>query len=209
MGKIDSPTAHLSSGQLEQHVWDGAQLSAEAATHLTLCPRCRQELTTLRNLAGELAIARHSQPSPAALARYQQLFTPTTPQPSHLARMMAWVQAQLVWDGRRTPVLQGVRSASRPSYRLIYATTTSDVELLVTPYPTTFGIEGEFLVAGAARSARALVQLQPESEADISHETEATAGGRFRLDHVAPGLYTLWITPEQGTALEIRGLELL
>ncbi|RIK39510.1 MAG: hypothetical protein DCC55_17890 [Chloroflexi bacterium] len=209
MGKIDSPTVHLSAEQLEQHVWDGVPLSAEAAMHLSLCPQCSQELAMLRKLAGELRIVQRSQPSPAALARYQQLFALHAPQPSRMDRLMTWVRANLVWDSRRTLALQGIRSAARPSYRLIYTTTTSDVELLVTPYPTTFGIEGEFLVAGNALSARALIQLQSENKSNTVLETEATAGGRFRLDHVAPGLYTLWITPEQGAALEIRGLELL
>lgn len=209
MGIADSPTAHLSIEQLEQHIWDGVQLAAGASSHLAICPRCQQELARLRNLAAELVIARRSQPSAAALARYQQLFTSMTPQPSYLDRLVTWVQAQLVWDGRRQLAVQGARSAARPSYRLIYASTTSDVELLVTPYPTTFGIEGEFLVAGNTLSTRALIQLEPQSQSDITHETETTNGGRFRLDHVAPGRYTLWITPEQGSALEIRGLELL
>lgn len=208
MGKTDVSTAHLSLEQFDQYVWGGEQLVAEAAAHLSLCSHCQQELASLRNLAAELDIARRSQPSAAALARYQQLFTPT-PQPSYLDRLITWVQAQLVWDGRRQFAVQGARGGARPSYRLIYASTTSDVELLITPYPTTFGIEGEFLVAGNTLSTRALIQLEPQGESDITHEVETTNGGRFRLDHVAPGRYTLWITPEQGSALQIQGLELL
>jgi hypothetical protein len=209
MEKTDFSTVHLQSEQLERHVWDGVQLAAEAATHLSVCPRCQQELDMLRHLAGELLIAECSQPSGAALARYQACFAPSTPQPSYLERMLTWVQANLVWDGRHQLAVQGARSGARPSYRLIYASTTSDVELLVTPYPTTFGIEGEFLVAGNALSTRALIQLEPQSQSNVTHETETTNGGRFRLDHVAPGRYTLWITPEQGSALQIQGLELL
>jgi hypothetical protein len=208
METVRSAAEHLSAEQCEDYVWKSAPLSPEDAAHLISCVECRQEVAVQRMLAGELAIAQQSQPSPEALDRYQRLFAQARSKPSNLERLVTWVRATLAWDGRQSLALQDIRNNARHSYRVLFTSAEADVELLITPQPTSFSVDGEFLAVNTSMADAALVQLVPSTGLLTGYETEAAAGGHFRMDHVQPGLYTLWIEPQNRQGIKIEGLEL-
>jgi hypothetical protein len=120
------------------------------------------------------------------------------------------LRAELRWDSRQqSPSWQGVRGAGRKDYRLLYMTESVTVELMVTPSQTQFEVDGEVISNDPqAWQPPALIQLQTTDQPTIAREAECNAAGRFRLEHVTPGTYTMWITPPIGSLLEIEGLEI-
>ena len=177
---------------------------------MAACAQCGRQLETLRNLVGGLASIRHNQPTPAALVRYQQLFSHVQQQPSPLRQFVEQLRAQLTWDSRQQVALQGVRSAGAavPAYRLLYESARTEVEMMVTPGAQRYEIDGEVIPMDAHDIiAPALVQL---FSADLSaaYETESNEAGRFRFERILPGYYTMQITPPAGAAVALEDVEI-
>jgi hypothetical protein len=169
---------------------------------------CRQELVKVRRFLQELAVAERSQISKSSLARYHQCFDAVR-QDVQPAAATPWLRPELHWDGRRQPTLQGVRNLLGQGYRLLYSADQAEVEMMVAPQGANFLIDGEILAQETQHLwTPALVQLQSATPASLLYETESTGPGRFRLESVAAGAYTLSITPPMGALVEIEGLEI-
>jgi hypothetical protein len=153
---------------------------------------------------------RQSQPSAAALQRYNALFVPDRGEAgSAWHGLVAWVQATLLWDSRQQPALAGLRSVGTRSYRIIYSAPTADVELWVVPQATTCSIEGDCVLnTHPASQDGPLVQLHSINDNAVVLETTATKGGRFQFAQVPAGVYDLWITPDTGQSVVLERLAL-
>ena len=198
---------HLSDEQLYTYIFKEAAFPA-AEHHLASCLTCRQRLEATRRMIDELAIRRRSEPTPTALARYAQLFSQVQRSPTGLQGLLQRVRAQLQWDSRQQPTLQGVRSAARSEHRLLYTTSIVDIEILVTRNATQFDLDGELVPQDAETwTGPTLIQLQAHQPPVALYETEVTAAGRFRFAQVPSNQYTMLITPDHGALLEIEGLD--
>lgn len=200
---------HLTDDQLSQFVLDAASLLEADKAHAQACPECQRRLETMRRLITELVVACHSQPSPAALDCYFQSFRQLTPAPSPVQTLVQRLRASLQWDSRLQSAQQGVRSMIRKEFRLLYLTPAVSIEMLVTPGATQLEVDGEIIPNNSlAWDAPLLIQLQYAEQLEVVCETESNPDGRFRLATIAPGHYTLLITPPTGVLLEIEGLDL-
>jgi hypothetical protein len=199
---------HLSSEQIYLYLREQNALPDEQVQHLAGCNTCRQELAQIERLFSELQVARRSQPAPATLERYRQLFQHVQQQPGILRGLVERLRATLIWDTRAQLLGQGVRNNAYSHYRLLYNATQAEVEMLVTPRTIACEIQGEITpLTSAGLRLPALIQLQPTIDA-ISYEAESNGQGRFYFDHVLPGRYILSITPVTGALLEINALEI-
>jgi hypothetical protein len=198
---------HLSDDQLYAAVLDQTLLDPDAAAHLATCAECRRQIVALHQLQADLAFAQRSQPSPAALGRYAALFDRVTQQPSDWSGWLQRLVGHLTWDSRQQPALQGVRTAARSDYRLLYAAGVLELELLISGQEPRFTVEGELLAPQAALLP-ALVQLQGMTTPDALYEQTTADTGRFRLDGVTGGRYRLWIALADGTVVEFADLDL-
>jgi hypothetical protein len=206
---------HLSVDQLFAIALDQAAGDAETATHLALCPTCAAELAHLTTLAGELALARRSQPAAEAMQRYAALFAQVQKRPTSLVSLWQTVRAALIWDGRMQWGVQGIRSAAPARYRLLYQCAAAEVELLVEPMSAPGlaqpggrrRLEGEIAGTGQAAATPALVQLV-DAAGVAAAETEADPDGRFHFADVIPGSYRLLITLPEELTIESEPLEL-
>src|SRR5262249_23117368 len=138
-------STHLGEDRLVRFVFEQSVLSDDQAAHLAGCRECQEQLQAWQQLQGELSVAQQSQPSPAAYARYAQLFSQAPPPPSPFKQVIQWANALLAWDSRQQPALQGVRSPVRTGYRLLYNTQYTEIDLMVTPHAALFNLEGEIL----------------------------------------------------------------
>ncbi len=212
--------AHLTEEQLQVTLLDGKPLEAEAAEHLAHCPRCQQEQQRLATLLQELDIARASQPSPENLASYYRLFEQVE-QPesaSWLDKLVQAVSLVLQWDSRQEAPALGLRQAGPVNYRLLFSADQADVELLVEPLGRTRRLEGDVLpLDPEGVPGPILVELWPRPEAvkegvqtpPREHMTTSDPTGRFRFEHVPPGLYSMLLTPVNGPLMSIDRLEIV
>jgi hypothetical protein len=199
---------HLTPDQIYNAAFEPQTLAdAAAAAHLATCTTCQAEIDSLRPLVQELDLARRSAPSPAAMARYAQLFAQVQTRGTLAGRLLETVRAALRWDSRQQPILQGVRSGAAVAYRQLYATASAELEIHVEPQQHLFRLQGELMAVDEAQQlAPALVQLA--GEAARLHVTESDADGRFAFAGLARGRYRLTVTPAQGDGLEIDALEI-
>lgn len=201
--------AHLNDEFFYAWVFDSSTPSAAERSHLAECTTCQGHLAAIQQLAGALHIAKASEPSPAALARYAQLYTQVQQAPSLTQRLTEWIVAQLQWDGRRQPAWQGVRNTQVASYRLLYATAETEIELLVAPREGRFQIEGEVVpLADGATLLPARCELHESSNAELIDTAACGADGRFHLAQVPSGRYRLAFIPDSGPTIVIDQLEL-
>ena len=199
---------HLNDNLLTDHLLDSVPLSAVDAVHLEHCAACRARLAEFSLLTQEMEFARRSQPSPAALARYAALFSHVQQRPSRLHRAIQWLQARLIVDTRSDLALQGVRSAATASYRLLYDTPAAEIDLLVEGSGATRRLHGEVVsTEDSSATLPALIQLVA-SQTQQAIESETGEQGRFTLTNIAPGHYSLLVTPAGGDAFCIDGLEI-
>jgi hypothetical protein len=199
---------HLNDILLTDHVFDGVPLPGAEAVHLEQCPVCRARLVEFTLLSQEMELARRSQPSPAALARYAALFSHVQQRPSRLHSALQWLQARLMVDTRSELALQGVRSAAAASYRLLYDTPAAEIDLLVEGSGATRRLQGEVVsTEDSSAVLPALIQLIA-SQTQQALESETGDQGRFTLTNIAPGRYTLLVTPASGDAFRIDDLEI-
>lgn len=201
--------AHLNDDFFYAWVFDGSVPSATERSHLAECPTCQEQLAAIQQLAGEFNVAKASEPSPAALAHYAQLYTQIQQAPSFTQRLTDFIVAQLQWDGRRQPAWQGVRNTQVASYRLLYATANAEIELLVAPREGRFQIEGEVVpLDDTTTFLPARCELQGSTSADLIDTTECPPNGRFHLAQVPTGQYRLAFVPVSGPTVIIEQLEL-
>lgn len=201
---------HIPEEYLYTHLLDQALLSPVDADHLAACGECQNRLAALRDLLRELAIARRSEPSAAVLERYHQLFAHVPQQPGLLTRLVERLRAQLTWDSRRQPALQGLRNVATPHYRQLYTAAGAEIELMVANRAShQRTLEGDIItLAGHAPLAPALVELAATADPQQVHEVQSDAQGRFQVENVTPGHYQLTITPTHGASLAIDDLEI-
>lgn len=200
---------HLSDERLFQHLFDSANLNADEVAHLSTCASCAEMMQSLTALGHELTVARLSVPQQKSLDVYYQLFDQVQTAPSFLVRSVQWIKAQLQWDSRQQPALQGVRGASSPTYRLLYSSDVADVELLVEARNGSRWIEGEIipLVDGTLQFP-ALLQFSNQPDNQLVYEVESDHNGRFRVESLQPGSYSFSLLPRQGSQLQIDTLGL-
>ncbi len=199
---------HLDQDQLYAFAFDSDQPDGAATAHLAGCGTCRAQLAELTALATNLALARQSRPSEAALSRYTQLFTQIPAQPSRLASLIETIRASVLWNGREQSQAQGLRTAGPAGYRLLYATPQAEVELLVEQHDGTFTLEGEVLpLQTDAPLLPMWLELQ-QPAGTLIQTGESDGQGRFRLTGLPAGAYALYLLPPTGAALLLEALEL-
>jgi len=200
---------HVPSTLVCQYALGEVQLTDIDAMHLASCSQCRQQLASVRLTIDELAVYQRSQPSPNTLARYQQAFQHVQQQPSGLMGMVTWMQATLSWDSRQQPALRGVRAAAQIGYRLLYVTHRAEVDLMVAPHASQFEINGEVVPLDTYDQVTpVLIQLLHQSNPDVLYEIESKTNGRFRLERVVPGTYTMTVSLTDGALVTIKALQL-
>lgn len=201
-------TAHLMPDELYNLALDHATPTAATADHLTGCAACRQEIARLKQLASDFSLARASTPTPAALNRYQALYTHVQQQPSALRRFAAQVRAVLAWDSRQQVALQGVRSGAATSYRQLYTADAVEVELMVERSGRVRRVEGDLIAdETGGRNEAALVELVDVRNQPL-YAAETDGNGLFRFDSVMPGTYRMVVTRAESAAIEIEALEI-
>ena len=210
----ESMNTHMDEMRLVAFALDGETLTPAEAVHVEGCAICRGQIAQLRTLGAELALARRSQPSAAALARYAALFD-AQPQgvQSWLGAARDWLAAQLAFDSRGQGVTAGVRSAATASYRLLYAADDVEIEMMVERSNGTRRLVGEVLRVGDEAAAddlgRSLVQLLPLTDgAAAETEAESDDQGRFHLVGVTPGRYSMVVMTADGRTVTVEALEL-
>lgn len=201
--------AHLTEAIFYEWVFDGSKPSTAERSHLAECTACQAQLAALNKLAGALQIAKASEPAPAALARYAQLYSQVQQAPSFTQRLSEFILAQLQWDGRQQPAWQGVRNTQVASYRLLYATASAEIELLVAPREGRFQIEGEVIPRTEPTTLLpARCELHDSTGAELIDATDCPSDGRFHLAYVPTGQYRLAFVPTSGPTIIIDQLEL-
>jgi hypothetical protein len=201
-------TAHVTSDELLALVFDAAEPSAAAASHLATCAHCRQQEAELRLLVTDLTIARLSAPDAAALARYRAIFD----QVQHVTPLQRFVnrlRAVLTWDSRQQPLLQGVRSSGATAYRQLYAVEDVELELMVEQTGQLRRVDGDLIAdAGAGDDAPSLVELLDVRGAPV-YSVETDTDGIFRFEGVHPGRYQAVITRAHAATIEVEALEIV
>jgi hypothetical protein len=203
--------AHLSEEQFYETIFDNTALSEEAQSHLQGCMQCQQQLLMIRRLAHELKVARRSQPTPLQLERYFQYASEIQVKPSPWAQLSEQLQMTLALDGRRRLGLQGLRGAGPRAYRLLYSARAADVELLVETQGQMRRIQGEVLPLDEGRlhpPVFAELRLAENRPNHVDLVAESNEQGRFQFDGVMQGYYQLTITPIEGPALRIEGIDI-
>ncbi len=212
--------AHLTEEQLQAYLLDSEPLGDEAAEHLAHCPQCQREQQRLATLIQELAITRAGQPSPENLASYYRLFDQVEQQENvpWMDKLVQAVRLVLQWDSRQEAPALGLRQAGPVNYRLLFSADQADVELLVEPLGRTRRLEGDVLpLDPEGMPGPILVELWPRPEAakesvqapPREHMTTSDPTGRFRFEHVPPGLYSMLLTPVNGPLMSIERLEIV
>lgn len=200
---------HLSEEQIYQTIFDRTSLSKAAVDHIVTCDACQEKVRQLQMFYQELTVAERSQPAPSVLAAYYQLFDQVQSEPSALRRGIAWLRAQLRWDSRQQPALQGVRGAGSPTYRLLYSSEVADVDLLVEARNGSRRIEGEIVPLETSElQLPALLQVSNLLNSESVYEVESDSEGRFRIESLMPGTYSFALMPRQGANLQIDELRL-
>ncbi|MFO7632829.1 MAG: hypothetical protein R6W76_09830 [Caldilinea sp.] len=199
-------TAHISPDELYALVFDNVEIHA-AVGHLNACAACRRQVEELRQLATDLTVVHLSEPSPAALDRYQAMFAHVEVQPSPLQRAVQQIRAVLTWDSRLQPALQGMRGGAN-AYRQLYSAGDAEVELMIERLGRLRRVEGDLITGeDASNYAPALIELF-DQKGDAVRIVETGTDGLFRLENVAVGLYRAVITRPYAATIEVEVLEI-
>lgn len=190
----------------------------------------------IQQIINDIEIRKKSQPSPAALQSYRALFSQVQQNSTNpIGEWLKALTATVSWDSRVQGLAAGARqaiappqSAQRTEYRLLYATDTVEIEMMVLPNPTTCHIEGEIVaIADSANAGNnagnnaggnhdnqatailpAIISLHgAESEAAVA-EAQSDDDGHFNLSDVRLGRYAMRIILSNGTLIQIADLEL-
>lgn len=164
----------------------------------------------LQQLERELQIARLSQPSDKALQQYYQL----SGQIEQLARPSLWaaVKATLSWDSRDELMARGVRGAAHEqSYRLLFDAEQTEIEVMVEAQAQHHFIVGDIVPGDTGFSSEqslALITLMPLTGGATPHEVESDADGRFHIENISKGAYTMQLMMFDGKLIELPAIEL-
>lgn len=219
---------HLVERRMIEDLWDGAALNTVERYHLSLCVECQQQFATLALLRDEFAVARQSAIRPEAenrlfaiLEQLREKQSLGIPLQNLLGTFSGWVNALPLWDSRQQAGMMGIRNANRSSYRLLFGAKETEIELLVESQNGVLRVTGEVMVAenktenktgnkaeGEGSNGLALVELMASADAKSAIEAESDVHGRFLLEHVPPGIYTMTITPRYSQMVVIEPLEL-
>jgi len=161
---------------------------------------------SLDNLEAMLLEAGKDEPSVAELTSYKNLFQQIrTTQPSFVSRLSRWVQAQLVWDSRQEPALQGMRSAGQSDYRLRYTTGYTNIELAVAHEGRLHHIEGEIISATDNNflfdTDLALITLLRHGQ--VVAETNSDIDGRFGFADLVADQYAITLDLADRSHIEL------
>ena len=208
---------HLQETRVIEHVYDAAPLTAAEQEHLADCIPCQRLLVQLLQLRVEFQLARLSSVTPEAEARYVALLAQSRAEAHNqnrtanhvLGNFSQWLTALPLWDSRSQALAAGVRSANSTSYRLLFGVDETEIELMVEAQNGLRRVMGEVILAAEGEQGeRCLIQLNPTQGATLALEAESDAHGRFALEHVPPGVYSLNITPLHSPIVAIYTLEL-
>ncbi len=191
---------HLTEDQFFAYQVDQLALPTAELVHLTVCNACQAEMAKVQYLTAQLKIAQHSSPSTTTMTRYQQLFVEVqqTPKNSAIGDWLQRLVGKPTWDSRQQVAAQGARSVVAPNYRLLYMAAKAELELMISPQAQKRRVDGDLIaLSGQELLTPALVQLQPAATAML-YEIASDRNGRFHLDAVPTGRYTLLVTPPQG-----------
>jgi hypothetical protein len=167
-------------------------------------------------MRGEFEIARTSAVSPAAEQRLFAIFdevaggqTRQSPAQKLWGALTGLVKAMPLLDSRRQMSPVGVRSANRSTYRILFGTDETEIELMVEPANGLLRVMGELMFADRdGANGLALIELAASASAVTAMETESDVEGRFALEKVPPGVYLMTITPRYSQPIVIEALEL-
>jgi hypothetical protein len=211
---------HLQEQRMVEHIMDKTLLSPLEELHLSQCATCQQQLAAYQLLGAELAVARQSAIDTQTEAQLFSLFEAAGHAPIDLPQRVlqgvrAWVAALPLWDSRQQAHTLGVRSGNWSSYRMLFGTKETEVELMVEGQNGLLRIVGEVMAGEVpvgenvgATNGLALIELMTTPDAATAIETESDASGRFALEGVPPGNYVMTITPRHRQIVVIDPLEL-
>jgi hypothetical protein len=200
--------SHWNEEQITAYVFDHTVPDPSTADHLASCQYCQAQVAEWQLLAADLGAYVQSQPSPTALQQYKAAFEHLQTSSSPLQKIVEWLQLDLLWDGRQYSP-QGVRGPARFAYRLFYATNRVEIDVMVTPRPVGLDVEGEVLPTQLSDDLPPMMMLFENSgDPSTVYTAESSPQGRFRLEGIQPGNYTLWLTPPVGAVLALEGFEL-
>lgn len=167
----------------------------------------------IEDLERTLLDARKDEPSAAAIASYKNLFWHVhAANESVLMRFSRWVQANLVWDSRQDPLLQGMRSGGSNGYRMRYNAGNTNIELAIESEGRLRRLEGEIY---PLRSTSALLGDTGPALITLLHngqiiaETTSDLDGRFGFSNLAADDYALTLFLNDQSRIEIVAVNVL
>ncbi len=169
----------------------------------------------LNNLEAILSDAGKDEPSTTELALYKTYFQHVhKSNPSLVSRLSHWVQAQLVWDSRQEPLLQGMRSVGQTDYRLRYSTSYANVELAIGHEGRLRHLEGEILSPGDGTDSVLLFDAGPALIMLLRHgqvvaETTSDADGRFGFADLTADDYAMTLFLSEHSRIELVAVNVL
>jgi hypothetical protein len=207
---------HLDERRIWEELLDEIPLTAEEREHLSLCTECQERHAMLALIRDELSVAQASRLTSEAEARLFSLLSQIGEEIPRadafqlcVGKMAGWVNALPLWDSRQQAGAVGVRNSNQRSYRMLFGTNETEIELLVEPQGRHLRIVGEVMVADAdGNNGLALIELATRVDAKSAIETESDARGRFSMEQIPPGRYVMTITPRFSQMLVIDPLEL-
>jgi hypothetical protein len=207
---------HLAEERMMGNIWDGAALTPGEHDHLRLCASCQSHFAALAQLRDDFEIARRSQVPPEVEERYFAVFAQARQDGAGrsflgdlIGNLAEWVTALPLWDSRDQMLTAGVRNGNRSSYRVLYGTDTTEIELMIEPQNGLLRVVGELMTETTdGKSGLALIELMAAENSRVALETESDSNGRFQLESVPPGNYALIITPRYSPVMVIKPLEL-
>lgn len=163
---------------------------------------------TIEQIEQLLQEAGQDEPSAAELKRYKRLFKHVKQSElSTLASISQWLQAQLIWDSRDEPLLQGMRSAAQDGYRLRYQAGIATIELAVENEGRIRHIEGE-IYAEADDDTDLLLDAGPAfitllHHGEIIAETTSDIDGRFGFSDLQTADYGMTLSIGDSSRIQL------
>lgn len=192
----------------------------------------------LSQLIAELHVARLSQPTDEAIAKYHQLAEQIERQPG--TSLWQVIKATLAWDSRNQMAAQGARGVNTGNYRMVYATEQTEVEIMIESQTRRNYIEGDIVSLeqsseqpsepSAAQTPALITLLSSHSNQGLDnqgldnhgldndradtpssskqYEVESDSNGRFRFENIDSGFYDMQLLLLNGSLIEINDIEL-
>jgi hypothetical protein len=168
---------------------------------------------SLETLEELLTAAGKDEPTAAAMQTYQGCFRAVAAaNPSPIERVVQWIQAQLVWDSRAEPLLQGMRSGFADGYRLRYTAGYADIELAIEQEGQLRHLVGEIYASFSqddlfAEREPALIAL--EHHGQVVAETTTDLDGRFSFPNLPAADYAMTFFLNQQARIELVNVNVL